>query len=206
VRPIKAVVFDLGGVLIDWDPRHLYRRLFADEAEMERFLADVTTQAWNHQQDAGRTWAEAVESLANEHPQQRDLIAAYHERWEEMLGGEMAETVAVVDEVRGGGLPIYALTNWSAEMFPIARRRFPFLAWFKGIVVSGEVGVAKPDPRIFETLLDRFGLDPTTTLFVDDSADNVAVASKLRFIALRFTDAQSLRQDLIDLGVLPAGA
>ncbi len=205
-RPIEAAVFDLGGVLIDWDPRYLYRRLFGDEAAMEQFLREVCTQEWNHRQDEGRSWAEAVESLAREHPHQRELIAAYHERWQEMLGGEIAGTVAVLDEVRRAGLPIYALSNWSAETFPIARPRFPFLAWFDGIVVSGEHAIAKPDPRIFEILLDRYDLDPTATLFVDDSPGNVAAAARLGMVAVSFTDPPALRQDLVDLGVLPARA
>jgi 2-haloacid dehalogenase len=205
-RPIEAAVFDLGGVFIDWDPRYLYRRLFGDEAAMEQFLNEVCTQEWNLRQDEGRPWADAIESLATEHPHQRKLIAAYRERWEEMLGGEIAGTVAVLDEVRGAGLPIYALSNWSAETFPIARPRFPFLAWFDGIVLSGEQAIAKPDPRIFEILLDRYDLDPTATLFVDDSPGNVAAAARLGMVAVSFTDAPSLRQGLVDLGVLPTRA
>jgi 2-haloacid dehalogenase len=203
-RQIRAAVFDLGGVLIHWDPRHLYRHLFADESAMERFLTEVCTQEWNSRQDEGRPWADAIESLAVEHPDQRELIAAFRERWGEMLVGEIPGTVAVLDDVRRTGLPIYALSNWSAETFPIAVPRFPFLGWFDGILLSGEVAVIKPDRRIFEILLDRYDLDPTRTLFVDDLPANVAAAARLGMVALSFTDAPSLRRDLVDIGVLPA--
>ncbi|HEV7604654.1 MAG TPA: HAD family phosphatase [Candidatus Limnocylindrales bacterium] len=202
--PITAVVFDLGGVLIDWDPRYLYRQLFDDEAAMEWFLSEVTTPAWNLRQDEGRPWTAAVESLAAEHPDQRDLILAYRDRWVETLGEPIAGTTSVLDEVRRAGLAIYALSNWSAETFPLARPRFPFLAWFDGIVLSGEVGIVKPDRRIFEILLERFELRPAATLFIDDSSANVEAAASLGIHALRFEDAQRLRNDLVRLGVLPA--
>ncbi len=202
-RP-AAVVFDVGGVLIDWNPRYLYRDLFDDEAQMEAFLAEVVTQEWNEQQDAGRPWAEAVEILAAKHPEQRDLIAAYWHRWQEMIGGEIASTVAILDELRGTGVRLFALTNWSAETFTEARPNFPFLEWFEAIVVSGEVKVVKPDPLIFRHLLDRHGLDPATTVFIDDSAANIRAASALGMTAIRFTDAVALRRELVALGLLDA--
>ena len=147
------MVFDLGGVLIDWDPRHLYRQLFEDPDEMEAFLAEVTTAEWNAHQDAGRPWAEAVGILVAEHPERRELIEAFHRRWPEMLAGEIPGTVEVLADLRAAGIRLVALSNWSAEMFPVARERFDFLAWFEGIVISGEVGVNKPDRRIFEHLI-----------------------------------------------------
>ena len=158
-RP-TTVVFDLGGVLIDWDPRHLYRQLFEDPDEMEAFLAEVTTAEWNAHQDAGRPWAEAIEILVAEHPERRELIEAFHRRWPEMLAGEIPGTVEVLAELRAAGTRLVALSNWSAEMFPVARERFDFLAWFEGIVISGEVGVNKPDRRIFGHLVERFGIEP----------------------------------------------
>src|SRR5262249_49366287 len=136
---IEAVVFDLGGVLIDWNPRHLYRKLFADAGAMEDFLATVCTQEWNQEQDSGRRWDQAVALLVARYPQHRELIAAYHHRWEEMLAGSIADSVAVLSDLKAGGGRLYALTNWSAEKFGIARARFDFLAWFDDIVVSGEV-------------------------------------------------------------------
>jgi 2-haloacid dehalogenase len=204
-RAVEAVVFDLGGVLIDWDPRYLYRRLFDDEAEMERFLAEVCTPEWNAQQDAGRTWAEAVETLAAEHPAQRELIAAYDSRWHETLGGPIDATVAVLDELRAAGVPLLALSNWSAEKFPIARGRYEFLGWFDAIVVSGEVRLAKPDPRIFRHLLERHRLSPGATVFIDDTPANVAVAADLGMVAVPFRGAEALREDLVRLGLLDPG-
>ena len=197
-----AVVFDLGGVLIDWNPRYLYRSMFdGDEAAMERFLAEIATQDWNAEQDAGRSWRDAVELLAREHPEHRDLIAAYDERWVEMLGGPIEGTVAVLDELRQAEIRLAALSNWSAEKFPIARSRYAFLGWFETIVVSGEVGLAKPDPRIFRHLLDVTGFTAASTVFIDDAPANVAVAADLGMIGIQFRDPASLRGDLRDLGL-----
>jgi 2-haloacid dehalogenase len=201
--PKVAVVFDLGGVLIDWDPRHLYRKLFDDEDEMEHFLATVTTAEWNRAQDAGRSWAEAVDELVRRHPDRRELIEAYAERWHEMLGDPIQPAVEVLDELRGTGIRLLALTNWSGETFPIARPRFPFLEWFDGIVVSGDERLIKPDPAIFRVLVERYGVEPATTVFIDDSPDNVAAARELGFAAVRFTDGPTLRADLRRLGLLP---
>jgi 2-haloacid dehalogenase len=202
LRP-TAVVFDLGGVLIDWNPRYLYRQLFpGDEAAMERFLAEVTSQDWNLQQDAGRPWAEAVETLTREHPEQAELIAAYRDRWAETLGKAIEPTLEVLDELRRAGVRLFALSNWSAETFPIARPRYPFLEWFEGIVISGEVGITKPDARVYRHLLDRYRLDPATTVFIDDSEANVRAAERLGMIAIRFEDGPTLRRALADLGLL----
>jgi 2-haloacid dehalogenase len=198
----EAVVFDLGGVLIDWDPRYLYRKLLADEAAVEEFLATVCTPEWNAEQDRGRPFAEAVAELVERHPAHAAAIAAYHERWTEMLGGEIPGTVAVLAELRAAGVPLYALSNWSAETFRLTRGRFPFLKWFDGLVVSGEEGVTKPDRRIFELLIERFGLDPAATVFVDDSAANVDAARDLGIDAIRFHDAGALRRDLAARGLL----
>jgi len=200
--PPTAVVFDLGGVLIDWNPRYLYRKLFDDEAAMETFLADVVSPEWNGQQDSGRTWAEAVEVLSHEHPEQRDLIAAYWHRWQETLGDAIAPTVAILEELREAGVRLYALSNWSAETFPVARPRYPFLDWFDGIVISGEEKVAKPEPAIFRHLLDRYGLEPATTVFIDDSEANVRAAAAEGIVSLRFVDAATLREDLRRFGLL----
>ena len=200
-RP-TTVTFDLGGVLIDWNPRYLYQKLFDDEAEMERFLAEVTTQEWNAAQDAGRPWSEAVEVLSAKFPDHRDLIDAYHTRWPEMLGEAIHGTVAILDELRARGVRLYALSNWSAETFPVALERYPFLGWFDGIVISGEVGAAKPDVRIFQELIDRHEIEPSETVFVDDNEPNVTAAAAMGFIALRFHDAERLREDLEGLGLL----
>jgi 2-haloacid dehalogenase len=183
----------------------LYRQLFDDPDEMESFLAEVTTAEWNAHQDAGRPWAEAVEMLVAEHPEKRELIEAFHRRWPEMLAGEIPGSVAVLADLRAAGVRLVALSNWSAEMFPVALERFDFLAWFEGIVISGDVGVNKPDRRIFEHLTQRFGVAPQQTVFVDDSAANIDTARELGFCALQFTDATALRQAFVRLGLLPAG-
>jgi 2-haloacid dehalogenase len=202
----KAVVFDLGGVLIDWDPRHLYRKLLADEAAVEEFLATVCTPEWNAELDRGRPFAEGVAELVERHPEHAAAIAAYHERWPEMVAGDIPGTVEVLAELRAAGVPLYALTNWSAETFAITRGRFEFLEWFDGLLVSGEERVTKPDPAIFQLLLDRFGLDPTATVFVDDSAANVAAARRLGFDAIRFTGHEELRRELVARRLLPRSA
>jgi 2-haloacid dehalogenase len=192
----EAVVFDLGGVLIDWDPRHLYRKLLADEAAVEEFLATVCTPEWNAEQDRGRPFAEGVAELVERHPAHAAAIGAYHERWPEMLAGEIGGSVEVLAELRAAGVPLYALTNWSAETFVVARERFEFLEWFDGVLVSGEERMIKPDPRFFELLLDRFGLTPEATFYVDDSEANVAAARRLGFDAVRFTGPGQLRREL----------
>ena len=202
----KAVVFDLGGVLIDWDPRYLYRKLLADEAAVEEFLATVCTPEWNAELDRGRPFAEGVAELVERHPEHAAAIAAYHERWPEMVAGDIPGTVEVLAELRAAGVPLYALTNWSAETFAITRGRFEFLEWFDGLLVSGEERVTKPDPAIFQLLLDRSGLDPTATVFVDDSEANVAAARRLGFDAIRFTGHEELRRELVARRLLPRSA
>jgi 2-haloacid dehalogenase len=202
----KAVVFDLGGVLIDWDPRHLYRKLLADEAAVEEFLATVCTPEWNAELDRGRPFAEGVAELVERHPEHAAAIAAYHERWPEMVAGDIPGTVEVLAELRAAGVPLYALTNWSAETFAITRGRFEFLEWFDGLMVSGEERITKPDPAIFQLLLDRFGLDPAATVFVDDSEANVAAARRLGIDAIRFTGHDELRRELVARRLLARSA
>jgi 2-haloacid dehalogenase len=201
-----VVVFDLGGVLIDWNPRHLYRKLFAgDEAAMEDFLANVCTASWNSQQDAGRTFAEACASLKSEHPSHAELIDAWIERQPEMVAGSIGGTVEILAELRGRKVPLYALSNWSAETFPIALKRFEFLHWFQGIVLSGEVRLLKPDPRIFHLFFKTHGIDPGEAIYIDDLKANVEAATALGMHGILFTDPASLRRELVKLGLLDAG-
>jgi 2-haloacid dehalogenase len=205
-RPLQ-VIFDLGGVLINWDPRHLYRRLFAgDDAAMERFLAEVCTPDWNHGLDAGRPFAEAVAELVARHPRERARIEAYRHRWLEMVAGPIQPTVALLAELDAAGVPLWALTNWSAETFALVRPdpAYRFLDRFRRIFVSGELRLVKPDPAIFCHLLDAIGAAPGECLFVDDAERNVAAAAELGLCAHRFTDAGRLRVELAGLGLLPA--
>jgi 2-haloacid dehalogenase len=201
---LDTVVFDLGGVLIEWDPRHLYRDVFAgDEETMEWFLAEVATGEWNHAMDAGRPFAEASAELIAAHPEYAPHIRAWGERQDEMLAGPIAGTVALLDELRRTDVRLLALTNWSAENFPAAVERFDFLSWFEGIVVSGEHGLAKPDPALFHVLLDTHLVVPARTAFIDDRADNVAAASALGLTGVLFTSPETLADDLVRLGLLP---
>ena len=197
----NAVVFDLGGVLIRWDPRHLYRQLMPED-EIDGFLDEVGFQAWNHEQDAGAPWGPAVEEHAALFPHRRELLAAYPARFAESLDGPVEGTVAILVELHAAGTRLVALTNWSAELFPHAEAAFDFLGLFEGIVVSGREGVAKPDPAVFDLLLSRYHLDPARTVFVDDSPANVAAAAAAGLRALAFTGPDRLRADLSRLGLL----
>jgi len=199
----RIVVFDFGGVLLNWNPRHLYRKLFAgDEAAMESFLANVCTPAWNERQDAGRSFADAVAELLPRHPDQSELIAAYGQRFDEMIAGPIEGTVEILAELKRSGVPRYGLTNFSAETFRPQHQRFGFLSWFDGIVVSGEEGVIKPDPKIFRILLERYRIAPEEAVFIDDSPTNAAAATALGIHGIHFRSPEALRSELVSLGLL----
>jgi 2-haloacid dehalogenase len=191
-----TVVFDIGNVLILWDPRNLYRRLIPDPAEMERFLAEVCTDAWNLEQDRGRLWAEAVAERVALHPQHEVLIRAYDERWNEMVPGEVPGTPAILERLLGAGVPVFAITNFSTEKFALAQARFPFLTRFRDVVVSGEERLVKPDPAIYRVLLERNGLQAGQCLFIDDSERNVKAARALGMHAHHFQSAAALEAEL----------
>lgn len=202
MRP-DCVVFDLGGVLVEWDPRHLYRRLLPDDEAVEAFLAEIGFDEWNHAMDAGEgTWSEAVAALAARHPHHRELIAAYPARFLETLAGAIDGSVTLLGELHRRGTRLVALTNWAAETFAMARGEMPFLDQFEAVVVSGEERVAKPDPAVFDLVVRRFGLDPTRTLLVDDRMVNVEAAAAAGWQAVRFTGPEQLRGDLTRLGLL----
>ena len=202
-RRRSVVVFDVGGVLLQWDPRHLYRKLFAgDDAAMEHFLGNVCTEEWNERQDAGRTFADAAAELLPAHADKAHLIHAFGRRFDEMIPGAIEETVDILRELKRAGVPLYAVTNWSAETFPSAQNRFDFLAEFDGIVVSGEEGVIKPDPRIFRILLDRYGIPAHAAVFIDDNPANAEAATNLGIHGIHFRSPQQLRRELVELGLL----
>jgi 2-haloacid dehalogenase len=198
---ISAVVFDLGGVLIDWDPRYLYRQLFADREEMEDFLTRICTPDWHRAHDLGEDITESCERLARQHPGHRDMIMAWAQCGDEMAVGQRDETVELLRQLRAAGTPCYALSNMEPQMFTVRKARFPFMNWFDGYVISGIEGVAKPDRRIFEILLRRHELRPVSTVFIDDSPPNIAAARELGMHAVQYTSAQRLRQDLDALGL-----
>lgn len=198
----RSVVFDLGGVLLRWNPRFLYRKLFeGDEEAMETFLGTVCTTEWNERQDAGRPFADAVAELRDLHADKAELIEAFHRRFDEMIPGAIDGTVAIVHELHRCGVPLYALTNWSAETFPSQRCRFSFLSIFDGIVVSGEEGVIKPDPRIFRTLLGRYRIAPEAAVFIDDNPANATAAAALGMHGIHFRSPEQLRHELATLGL-----
>jgi 2-haloacid dehalogenase len=199
-RPDRGLLFDIGGVLIDWDPRHLYRKLFDNEDEMEWFLAEVATMEWNVQHDAGRTWAEGVALLTADFPEHTDLITAYWTRWDEMLGGAIEGSVDILRRLKEAGHELNALTNWSTETFPIARERYRFLDWFEQIIVSGEEKLIKPDADLYRIALDRIGRTASECIFIDDSQKNIAAAAELGFDTIRFIDPEQLGQELAARG------
>ena len=199
---IDTVVFDIGKVLIEWDPRHLYRDLIAEEAVMERFLAEVCTPAWNLEQDRGRPWAEAIADLSARFPDQAHLVRAFREHWIRMVPGFVPGTVDLLEALRARGVPLYAITNFAADTFEECLRHYPVLGRFQDIVVSGREGILKPDPAIYRLLLDRNGLDAARCLFIDDSAPNVRGAQAVGMRAHHFRDAATLETALHDLGLL----
>ena len=198
---IQAVIFDLGAVVIDWDPRHLYRKVFdGDEAKVEMFLAQICPSDWNERQDAGRSLAVATEERVAAYPEWEREIRAFYGRWIEMVGGPMPGTADVMRELAALGVRLFALSNWSAETFPLVRHRFPELDLFEKIVISGEHGCAKPDERFYRIALEEFGLPAPTLLFIDDNKRNILAAERLGFQSLVFTSAEKLRGDLRAMG------
>lgn len=197
-----TVVFDLGNVLIGWDPRALYRPLFAGrEAEMEWFLTHVCNHEWNLEQDRGRSFAEGVALLTAAHDARwHALIRAYHERWPEMLTGAISGSVALLERLHALGTPLYAVTNWNHETFQHARERYAFLQIFRGIVVSGEERLIKPDLAIYRCLFERYGLAPEDCVFVDDSRVNVEGAAAAGMHVVHFRDPEQLADELRALG------
>ena len=190
-------MFDFGGVLVDWNPRYLYRKLFhGDDSAMERFLEEIGFTEWNLQQDLGRDFATAVEELAARFPHYDSQIRAYHERWEESVAGPIQAAVDLLEPLKRAGHELHGLSNWSSEKFALARAKYRFFDLFQTILISGEVRLAKPDPRIFAAFLQRIGRMAAECLFVDDSEPNIAAARELGFDALHFKSPAQLRTEL----------
>jgi 2-haloacid dehalogenase len=199
---IDTIVFDLGGVLVDWNPRYLYRKLIPDEREMETFLRDVCTQEWNEKHDAGQPFAKGTSELIAQFPEKESLIRAYFDRWPEMLGGSIAGTVYILEQLRkNGAYRLLALSNWSSETFPLAVGKFPFLNYFEAVLLSGKEKLIKPDPQFFKLLSSRYNVEPERALFIDDVQKNVDAANRLGFRTIRFQNPQQLERDLIGHGI-----
>ncbi len=190
---ISALIFDLGGVLIDWNPAYLYSKIFSREEDMNYFLENICTMEWNEEQDAGRSINDGVAILIDKYPQYKYEIEAYYNRWTEMLGGCFDENVELLYRLKKiDHIQLYALTNWSAETFTIARNKYPFLGLFEGIVVSGFEKTKKPDKKIFDVLLDRYNLNPESSLFIDDNSRNIESASSLGIHTIHYSPSVDL--------------
>lgn len=200
---INTIIFDLGAVLIDWNPHYLYKKLFTEETQMLHFLQNICTPAWNEEQDGGRPLQEATELLVNQYPEHAQNIRHFYGRWEEMLGGAIEGTVDIFKELKEKDTyRFYALTNWSAETFPIARQRFEFLSWFDGIVVSGTEKNRKPFASFYQLLLDRYAIKPQQALFIDDNLRNIQAAEQLGIQTVHFLSPAQLRESLTEKGIL----
>ncbi|HVB03714.1 MAG TPA: HAD family phosphatase [Chitinophagaceae bacterium] len=200
---INNIIFDLGGVLIDWNPYYLYRKIFTKDEEIAEFLAEVCTPQWNEEQDAGRPLAVATELMIQLHPSNEPEIRAYYGRWQEMLGNHFEDTVTILEGLKKSGkYHLYALTNWSAETFPVALERYNFLSWFEGIVVSGTEMTRKPFPEIFQIILKRYHISPETALLIDDSLRNLNGAKYCGISGIHFQSAGQLKIDLEKWGII----
>jgi 2-haloacid dehalogenase len=198
-----VIVFDFGGVLLDWNPRYLYQKLFdGNVVAMETFLNEIGFAAWNLEQDKGRPFTEGVALLSKQFPHYAALIHAYHERWEESILGAISGSVEILRVLKKQGYPLLGLSNWSSETFQRVRSRYEFLDWFDGIVLSGEVKLVKPDPRIYGLLLDKAGVSAELCLFIDDSLVNVTTAKQLGFMTIYFESSQQLKKELSERGIL----
>ena len=203
VPALTTIIFDLGGVLIDWNPDYLYQKIIPDAQERATFLRTITTPDWNEEQDAGRSLADATALLIAQHPQQAELIGHFYGRWAEMLGGAIAGTVEVLRELRADGrYRLYALTNWSAETFPVALAQFDFLHWFAGILVSGAEKMRKPTPAFYQLLFERYAIRPAEALFIDDNLRNAEAARAVGLPTILFESPEQLRRVLTERGVL----
>jgi 2-haloacid dehalogenase len=202
-KKIETVIFDLGGVLIDWNPRYLYRKLLKDEDQVTWFLENVCTSEWNDEQDAGRSFEEATKALIKKHPEWEEPITAWYSRWQETIGGPIHETVEILRHIKSSnGYKLYALTNWSAETFPWALDNFEFLHWFEGIVVSGEEKTRKPFPEFYQILFERYEINPATAVFIDDNYKNIEGANKVGLNTIHFQSPAQLKNELKQLNLL----
>jgi 2-haloacid dehalogenase len=200
----NTIVFDLGGVLIDWNPDYVYRTIFDKEEEMKWFYNNICTADWNEEQDAGRGLREATELLVKQFPEHENNIRAYYDRWEEMLRGPIEESVEILRYLRHNtNLRLYALTNWSHETFPVALQRYDFLHWFDGRIVSGEERTRKPYKEIYQLLIDRFQINPVTCVYTDDNSRNLIPAADLGFHTIHFQSPQQFKDELQHLNILP---
>lgn len=194
---INTIIFDLGGVLIDWNPRYLYRKIFKTEEEVSWFLDNICTSEWNDEQDGGRSFEEATRELIRKHPEFEEPITAWYGRWQETISGPIEGTVKILKEIKESRkFRLYALTNWSAETFPWALDNFDFLHWFEGIVVSGVEKTRKPRPEFYKILFDRYQVNPHESIFIDDNIKNIEGAQALGLNTISFKSPEQLHREL----------
>jgi 2-haloacid dehalogenase len=200
---IDTIIFDLGGVLIDWNPRYLYRKIFKTEEEITWFLENICTSEWNDEQDAGRSFEEATQELVMKFPEHEHAIRAWYDRWQETINGPIHETVEILKHFKEqANHRLYALTNWSGQTFPWAYQTFEFLRLFEGIVVSGDEQTRKPFPEFYKILFDRYAIDPAKALFIDDNLKNIEGAKAVGLNTIHFQSPAQLKDDLREKGLL----
>lgn len=198
---IKNIIFDFGGVLVDWNPRYMYQKVFDNPSEMEDFLTNICTEDWNLQQDKDRTLADGTSYLIQKHPTYTNLIKLFYERWEEMLKGTIEENVKLISILKSD-YKLYGLTNWSAETFPIALKKYSFFQEFDGIVVSGTEKLIKPDPKIFNILLNRYQLKAQESIFIDDNINNIIAAKEIGFYTIHINETINLEAELKQMNII----
>lgn len=197
----KTIVFDLGGVLVDWNPRYLYKYVFEKEEDMNFFLNNICTGNWNELQDSGRTLQEATDILVGHFPEYEQYIKMFYGEWTKMLNGTIEGTVDILRTLKSKEYRLLALTNWSHETYPIAIELFEFLGWFEDVLVSGKEKMIKPDPAIFNLLIKRYALDAPNTIFIDDNIKNVAASKAVGLDGVHFINPDDLKQKLMERGV-----
>jgi len=199
---IDTIIFDLGNVLVQWNPANLYRKIFKTDQEVNDFLNNICTMDWHTEQDAGRSPQEGTEALVQEHPQWEHPIRAFYARWKEMFSGPIEGSVQILKALKEKGYKVYALSNWNAELFNYTIDDYPFLTWFDGKVISGQVKMKKPDEDIYHHLLQQYQIKPSHALFIDDNRHNVETAMRLGINSILFTTPEALRQELETLQIL----
>ena len=199
---ITAIIFDYGNVLIEWNPRHVYRRYFSDEESMEQFLHEVNFMEWNALQDKGRSFKDGVAALSKQFPQYEHLIQAYHDHWKDSIGDVNWDTVEIMKQLKQAGYLLYGLSNWSAETFPLAREKCDFFNLLDDMIISGAVGYVKPEPEIYHLMLEKIGKPANECLFIDDSLPNIEQANTIGFVTIHFQSSMQLENELKRLGIL----
>ena len=203
MNTINTIIFDLGGVLIDWNPDYLFKDIFTSEIDKDFFFKNICTPDWNEEQDAGRSIEIGTKFLIEQFPEHETNIRMFYDRWEEMLNGPIQESVDIFKVLKDSKkYQLLALTNWSAELFPVALKKYDFLHWFDGRVVSGEENTRKPHKEIYDIIISRYNLVPTTTLFIDDNLRNIIAANELGIKTIHFKNPNQFKTELVDMNLL----